>query len=186
MPLAPADLTGYVTRGLDADLVRWFPTAPRAEVPASTRPVQPFLDRLPPADAEALAAFDARVRAGTMADFCDIADWSYGFDFAGNGCGLTDDYTARLTDDDVYSVGADGGGNLYVVMHTGEVALWFHEEEVVEAHTRFVGLDVFLWSKVRQQAVSAGVLPLAEVEADFLALAQPGALVDLLPRMKGE
>ncbi|MGW5379996.1 hypothetical protein ACWESM_31610 [Nocardia sp. NPDC003999] len=102
---------------------------------------------------------------------------SYGFDFAGNNCGILDsDYETELTDGDVYSIGADGGGNLYVVLSNGQVAIWFHEEEVVEEGTRFDDLDVFLWSVVRYHAVRAGVLEREAVEADFLALGQDGAL----------
>ncbi|WP_405497681.1 hypothetical protein [Nocardia sp. NBC_00511] len=181
MTLTPADLTGYTVRDLDADLTRWFADASRVQVPAETRPVAPFLARLAPADAAALEAFDRRVRSGDLAEFLDIFDWSYGFDFAGNDCGILDsDYETQLSDDDVYSIGADGGGNLYVVLTNGQVAVWFHEEEVVEAGTRFDNLDVFLWSYVRYRAVRAGKLSLSDVEADFLSLGQDGALAPTL------
>ncbi|WP_431976641.1 hypothetical protein [Micromonospora haikouensis] len=188
MTLTPDDLVGYVANGLDADLARWFADRPPVTVPAGTRPVAPMLDRLPPTAATALAAFDQRVRSGRMPQFLDIYDWSYGFDFAGNDCGILDaDYETTLTDDDVYSIGADGGGNLHVVLATGQVGLWFHEEEVVEGATRFDNLDVFAWSVVRYHAVRAGVLDRAAVEADFLSLGQDGALepeVGLLRSMK--
>ncbi|WP_234311751.1 hypothetical protein [Streptomyces griseus] len=75
----------------------------------------------------------------------------------------------------MWSIGADGGGDYYVVLTNGRVALWFHEEEVIEAHTQFDNLAVFLWSVVRYHAVRAGALDLAAVEADFRALGQPGA-----------
>ncbi|WP_043735066.1 hypothetical protein [Nocardia asiatica] len=177
MTLTRGDLVGYVERGLDADLARWFPDRPPVAVPERTRPVAPFLERLAPADAAALAAFDRRVRSGRMPQFLDIYSWSYGFDFAANSCGILDcDYETELTDDDVYSIGADGGGNLYVVLTTGQIGIWFHEEEVVEDGTRFDGLDVFVWSVVRYHAVRAGVLERAAVEADFLSLGQDGAL----------
>ncbi|MFI5933838.1 hypothetical protein [Actinoplanes sp. NPDC051494] len=170
-------LTGYVDRDLDADLARWLADRPPVKIPRKTRPIKPFLPRLPPAAATALTAFDRRVRSGTMPNFLDIADWSYGFDFAANDCTLVDaDYETPLTDDDVYSLGADGSGSLYVLLTNGQVATWFHEEEVVEGDTRFDNLDVFLWSAVRHQAVRAGTLPLAAVEEDFLSLNQPGAL----------
>ncbi|MFI6164029.1 hypothetical protein ACIA59_29260 [Micromonospora haikouensis] len=143
MTLTPDDLVGYVADGLDADLARWFADRPPVTVPAGTRPVAPMLDRLPPPAATALAAFDQRVRSGRMPQFLDIYDWSYGFDFAGNDCGILDaDYETVLTDDDVYSIGADGGGNLHVMLANGQVGLWFHEEEVVEGGTRFDSLDV--------------------------------------------
>ncbi|RMI35090.1 hypothetical protein [Nocardia stercoris] len=177
MTLTLADLVGYTDRTLDADLARWFPDAPLVEVPADTRPVTPFLARLAPADAAALAALDRRVRSGRMPQFLDVFSWSYGFDFAGNDCGILDsDYETVVGDDEVYSIGADGGGNLYVVMTNGQVAVWFHEEEVLEGGTRFDNLDVFLWSFARYRAVRDGRLPLAEVEADFRALGQDGAL----------
>ncbi|MEV4238306.1 MULTISPECIES: hypothetical protein [unclassified Nocardia] len=177
MTLTLADLVGYIDRDLDTDLARWFPAAAPVQVPEQTRPVAPFLARLAPADSAALAAFDRRVRSGMLPQFLDIFDWSYGFDFAGNDCGIVDsDYTTELTDDDVYSIGADGGGNLYVVLTNGQVAVWFHEEEVLEGGTRFDNLDVFLWSFVRYRAVRAGKLALADVEPDFLALGQDGAL----------
>ncbi|WP_330180182.1 hypothetical protein OHB26_27685 [Nocardia sp. NBC_01503] len=177
MTLTLADLTGYTERDLDTDLARWFPGAETVSVPAETRSVTPFLTRLSPVDAAALAAFDRRVRSGLMPQFLDIHDWSYGFDFGANDCGIRDsDYTTELTDDDVYSIGADGGGNLYVVIPNGQVAVWFHEEEVLEGGTRFDNLDVFLWSFVRYRAVRAGALPRTAVEADFLALAQDGAV----------
>ncbi|MGW0638193.1 hypothetical protein [Nocardia salmonicida] len=180
MTLTLADLVGYTDRGLDADLARWFPNdGEPVVVPAETRSVEPFLEKLAPVDAAALAAFDRRVRSGRLPQFLDIFDWSYAFDFADNGCGILDaDYTTELTDEDVFSIGADGGGNLYVVLTTGQVAVWFHEEEVLEGGTRFDNLDVFLWSYVRYRAVRAGKLALADVEADFAALGQDGALAE--------
>lgn len=177
--LTLADLVGYTDDGLDADLARWFGDSEPVLVPAETRSAKPFLERLAPADAAALAAFDRRVRSGRLPQFLDIFDWSYAFGFAGNGCRILDaDYTTELTDEDVFSVGADGGGNLYVVLTTGQVAVWFHEEEVLEGGTRFDNLDVFLWSYVRYRAVRAGKLALPEVEADFTALGQEGALAE--------
>ncbi|WP_433826053.1 hypothetical protein ACQP2E_28655 [Actinoplanes sp. CA-015351] len=176
MTITVAELTGYVERDLDADLARWFPGADPADV-GEAKPVAPFLDRLPPPAAAALAAFDLRVRTKRIPEDLDISDWSYGFDFAGNDCGILDsDYETALTDDDLYSIGADGGGNYYVVLTNGQVAVWFHEEEVIEANTRFDNLDVFVWSLIRYHAVLAGTLPLTEVEPDFLALAQDGAV----------
>ncbi|GAA0490281.1 hypothetical protein Ade02nite_24170 [Paractinoplanes deccanensis] len=178
MPPTVASLTGYVERDLGADLDRFLPHAETAVV-TGAKPVEPFLARLAPADAASLAAFDRRVRSGTMPDICDIADWSYGFDFAGNGCGILDSgYETELSDDDVYSIGADGGGNYYVVLTNGQVAVWFHEEEVVEEGTRFANLDVFVWHMVRYRAVRDGVLSRGEVAADFRALGQDGALAD--------
>lgn len=178
MTLTRTDLIGYVERDLDADLARWFRDAPAVEIdPAEVRPVEPFLDRLPATAATALAGFDRRVRSGTMPQFLDIFDWSYGFDFAANECEILDgDYTTALSDADVYSLGADGSGSLHVVLTDGQVGLWFHEEQVVEADTRFDDLDTFLWSLVRYHAVRAGALDLAAVEADFHALGQDGAL----------
>ncbi|MQY31367.1 hypothetical protein [Nocardia aurantia] len=188
MTLSLGDLAGYTDRDLDADLARWFSDAERVEVPAETRSVEPFLARLAPDDAAALAALDRRVRSGALPLFLDVFDWSYGFDFAGNDCRILDsDYETELTDDDVYSIGADGDGNYFCVLTTGEIAVWFHEEEVLEGGTRFDNLDVFLWSYVRYGAVRAGRLALAEVEADFRALGQDGALdegLGLLSRMK--
>ncbi|OXR45629.1 hypothetical protein B7C42_01921 [Nocardia cerradoensis] len=175
--LSPADLIGYVDSGLDADLSRWFADAEPVVVPEQTRSATPFLARLAPADAAALAALDTQVRSGVMPQFLDIFDWSYGFDFAGNECGILDaDYTTELTDADVFSVGADGGGNLFCVLTNGQVALWFHEEEVLEGGTRFDNLDVFVWSFLRYRAVRAGRLELEAVAADFRALGQDGAL----------
>ncbi|MEU0685948.1 hypothetical protein [Streptomyces uncialis] len=177
MSLTVDHLAGYVDRDLDSDLARWFPDGARVDIPSSTRPVEPFLARLPPAAAAALAGFDRRVRAGTLPWHLDIHDWSYAFDFEANDCRILDsDYKTELSDDDVWSIGADGGGNYYVVLTSGRVAVWFHEEEVIEAGTQFDNLDVFLWSVVRYHAVRAGVLDLAAVEADFRALGQPGAL----------
>ncbi|MFI9638823.1 hypothetical protein ACIG87_01970 [Micromonospora sp. NPDC051925] len=188
MTLTPDDLVGYVVRDLDADLARWFSDRPAVTVPEQTRPVTSILDRLPPTAATALAAFDHRVRSGRMPQFLDVYDWSYGFDFAGNDCRILDaDYRPTLTDDDVYSIGADGGGNLHVVLADGQVGLWFHEEEVVEGGTRFDHLDVFLWSVVRYHAVRAGKLERTAVEADLRSLGQDGALrpeVGLLSSMK--
>ncbi|MFF5035386.1 hypothetical protein [Nocardia salmonicida] len=180
MTLTLADLVGYTDRGLDADLARWFPDdSEPVAVSAETRSVEPFLEKLAPVDAAALAAFDRRVRSGRLPQFLDIFDWSYAFDFADNGCGILDaDYTTELTDEDVFSLGADGGGNLYVLLTTGQIAVWFHEEEVLEGGTRFDNLDVFLWSYVRYRAVRAGKLALSDVEADFAALGQDGALAE--------
>ncbi|MDP9796747.1 hypothetical protein J2S43_005259 [Catenuloplanes nepalensis] len=188
MTLTVADLTGYVERDLDADVARWLAAEDRVVVPASTRPVAPFAARLSPADAAALTGLDRRVRAGAFPQILDAYDWSYGFDFAANGARIVDsDYETELIDDDVFAIGADGGGNYLVVLTNGQVAVWFHEEEVLEADTRFDNLDVFIWSMVRFAAVRAGTLPVTEVEADFRALAQPGAVhpeFGLLTRMK--
>lgn len=177
MPLTVAEIDGYAGRDLDADLARWFPDQPRVSLPADIRSAEPFLARLPSSAAASLAAFDRRVRSGTMPQFLDVYDWSYGFDFQANDCRILDsDYETELSDDDVWSIGADGGGNYHVVLADGRVALWFHEEEVVEGGTRYDNLDVFLWSQVRFHAVRRGVLDLAAVEADFRALGQPGVL----------
>ena len=179
MTLTVDDLNGYVERSLDADLARYLPDRDCLDDLdlSESRPIEPFLERLPAPAAAALAAFDRRVRSGELPEFLDIDDWSYGFDFAANDCGILDsDYETALTDDDVYSIGADGGGNLYVVLTTGQVAVWFHEEEVLEGHTRFDNLDVFLWSYVRYEAVREGTLRVTQVEADFEALGQDGAL----------
>ncbi|MFJ8230316.1 hypothetical protein ACIQ9E_10235 [Streptomyces sp. NPDC094448] len=177
MSLTIEQLTGYVERDLDGDLARWFPDAPRVGIPAATRPVEPFLARLPAAAAAALAGYDRRVRAGSLPQCLDIHDWSYAFEFAANDCRILDsDYETELSDEDVWSIGADGGGNYYVVLTSGRVAVWFHEEDVIEDGTQFDNLDVFVWSLVRYHAVRAGVLDLAAVEADFHALGQPGAL----------
>ncbi|WP_067538337.1 hypothetical protein [Nocardia crassostreae] len=188
MTLTLADLVGYIDRDLDSDLARWFPDAQPVRIPAETRSIAPFLEKLESSDATALAALDRRVRSGEMPQFLDVFDWSYGFDFAGNDCGIRDsDYSTELTDDDVYSIGADGGGNLYVVLTNGQVAVWFHEEEVLEGGTRFDNLDVFVWSYVRYRAVRAGRLDLSAVAADFRALGQDGALdpgLGLLSLMK--
>ncbi|MFC7244149.1 hypothetical protein ACFQO7_16880 [Catellatospora aurea] len=177
MILALDHLAGYVDRDLDADLARWYPDAPTVSIPAEVRAVEPFLAKLPPAAAAALSAFDRRVRSGAMPQFLDIYDWSYGFDFAANECEILDsDYTTVVSGDDVWSIGADGGGNYYVVLTSGRVAVWFHEEQVIEADTQFDNLDVFLWSVVRHGAVRAGVLNRSDVEGDFRSLNQPGAL----------
>ncbi|WP_033342461.1 hypothetical protein [Catenuloplanes japonicus] len=188
MTLTVADLTGYVERDLDADLARWLPGASAVSVPADTRPVAPLAARMSPADAAALTGLDRRVRTGTFPQMLDMYDWSYGFDFEANDCGILDsDYETELTDDDVYALGADGDGNYYVVLENGQVAVWFHEEEVLEAGTRFDNLDVFLWHVVRCAAVRAGALTRADVEDDFRALAQDGALAEpfgLLHRLK--
>ncbi|MFG3283294.1 hypothetical protein [Streptomyces sp. NPDC048111] len=187
MALTVDQLTGYVERDLDADLARWFPDAERAGVPRA-RPLGPFLARLPRMAASALSAFDRRVRAGTLPTLFGVADWSYAFEFAANDCRILDgDYESELTDDDVWSLGADGGGNYFVVLADGRVGLWFHEEEVIEAHTRFDDPDVFLWTLVRYHAVRTGALPLASVEPDFRSLGQAGALapeVGLLTGMR--
>ncbi|MEU5403554.1 hypothetical protein ABZ348_30170 [Streptomyces sp. NPDC005963] len=177
MSLTVDQLTGYVDRDLRGDLARWFPNESQVDIPASTRPVEPFLTRLPANAATALAGFDRMVRSGCLPQCLDIYDWSYAFDFEANDCQILDsDYETELSDSDVWSIGADGGGNYYVVLTNGRVAVWFHEEEVIEAGTQFDNLDVFLWSIVRYHAIRAGVLDLATVEADFHSLGQPGML----------
>ncbi|GAA1591186.1 hypothetical protein [Actinoplanes couchii] len=189
MTLTPDDLIGYVERDLDADIARWFPDAGRAEVPADTRPIDYLVGRLPASGAAALAAFDQRVRAGAIPDVFEIADWSYAFGFAANECEILDsDYETEVADDDVFSLVADGSGNLWTLLANGQVALWFHEEYVLEADTRFDHLDVFVWSLIRYYAVRRGVLSLDEVEADFLALNQGGMVfpeTGLLATLKG-
>lgn len=76
--------------GPDVDLARWFPDEPRVDIPASTRPVEQFLAQLPPNAATVLAGFDRKVRSGTMAQFLEIYDWAYGFDFEADDCGILD------------------------------------------------------------------------------------------------
>ncbi|KUL30825.1 hypothetical protein [Actinoplanes awajinensis] len=169
MALQPADLTGYVTRDLDADLARWLAGEPRVTLPAAVALVTPFLSLLPASDAAALAGFDSRVRSGALPQFLDVYDWSYGFDFAANDC-------AVHNAEQVWSLGADGGGNLYCVLPDGEIGIWFHEEELIEDGTRFDNLDVFLWSAVRYRAIQLGVLALADVRDDFVSLGQGGVL----------
>ncbi|MBU2669624.1 hypothetical protein KOI35_39550 [Actinoplanes bogorensis] len=177
MTVTLTDLAGYIDRDLDADLARWFPDDEPITLEEEVRPVEPFLDRLSPAGAAALAAFDRRVRSGAMPQFMDIADWVYGFDFEANGVEILDsDYETELTDDDVYSIGADGSGNYYVVLTDGQVAVWFHEDGALEEDTRFDNLDVFVWTMVRYRAVRSGRLDRAEVEDDFRALGQDGVL----------
>ena len=170
-------LAGYGDRDFDADLARWFPDRPLVRIAEPVRPVEPFLARLPRDAAAALAAFDRRVRSGALPWVVDVSDYSYGFDFAGNDCEILDsDYETRLTDDDVWSIASDGGGNLYVLLTNGRVAVWFHEEQVIEADTQFDNLDVFLYSIVRYEAARAGVLDRTAVGEELRALAQPGAL----------
>lgn len=178
MTITPEALIGYVERDLDTDLARWFADQPPVEIGAAqVRPIEPFLARLAPRAAAALAAFDARVRSGTMPLFLDIFDWSYGFGFADNDCELLDsDYETALSDDDVYTLAADGSGSLYTMLTSGHVALWFHEEGVLEGNTRFDDLDTFLWSMVRYRAVRSGRLDPEQVAADFRVLGQDGAL----------
>ncbi|SDT79865.1 hypothetical protein [Actinoplanes derwentensis] len=175
MTLTPDDLIGYVERDLDADIARWFPDAERAEVPVETRSIDRLVGLLPASGAAALTAFDQRVRVGRVPAVFDVSDWSYGFDFAGNDCGIVAaDYETEISGDDVFTLAADGSGNLWTLLADGQVAVWFHEEEVLEEGTRFDHLDVFLWSLVRYHAVRQGRLSLAEVKADFLALGQGG------------
>jgi hypothetical protein len=177
MALTVAGLTGYVERDLDADLARWFADEPPITLPPDIRPAAPFLARLPEDAARALAAFDDRVRSGRMPQFLDVYDWSYAFEFGANDCGILDaDYETEVPEEDVFALAADGSANLHVLLADGQVALWFHEEEVLEGDTRFDSLDVFLWSIVRYQAVRAGRLTPAEIEDDFRALNQPGAV----------
>ncbi|MBW6435803.1 hypothetical protein KZ829_18845 [Actinoplanes hulinensis] len=189
MPVTVERLAGYGERDFDADLARWFPDRPSVALSNQIRPVAPFLERLPGGAAAALEGFDRKVRSGTLPRVLDVSDDSYGFEFADNGCDILDsDYETALSDDDVWSIGFDGGGNYYVVLTNGQVAVWFHEEQVIEADTRFDNLDVFLYAIVRYQAVRAGVLNRADVEADLRALGQPGidhpdvGLLAYLPR----
>ena len=152
MPPTVDQLAGYGDRDLDADLARWFPDRPPVRLAEPVRLVEPFLARLPRDAAAALAAFDRRVRSGTLPWVVDVSDYSYGFDFAGNDCEILDsDYATPLSDDDLWSIASDGGGNLYVLLTNGRVAVWFHEEQVIEAGTQFDNLDVFLYSIVRYQ-----------------------------------
>ncbi|MGR6998397.1 hypothetical protein ACU686_10355 [Yinghuangia aomiensis] len=177
MPVTVEDLVGYVERDLDGDLARWFADAPRVAVPEETRPVGAFLAKLPAEAAAALEAFDRRVRSGEMARFLELEEWTYGFDFAANECEVLDsDYETPIPDEDLWAIGGDGGGNLFVVLTTGRVAVWFHEEQVIEAHTDYDSIDAFVWSLVRYQAVRDGALDLPSVEAEFRELGQPGAL----------
>jgi hypothetical protein len=171
------ELTGYVERGLDADLARWFAREPRASIAPTVRPVQPFLFRLPDADASALGALDRRVRSEALPELwgLDITeDWTYGFDFAANGIEVRDE---KDEIEEVWPLALDGGGNHYVLRATGQVAVWNHETGAIEGHTGFDNLDLFLWSVVRLAAVHDGRIGRDEIEADFEALAQPGALL---------
>src|SRR5689334_19153533 len=111
MPMTIDGLAGYGERDLDADLARWFPDRSLVTLSSTIRPVAPFLARLPEGAASALEGFDRRVRSGVLPWVLDVSDYSYGFEFAANGCDILDsDYETALTDDDVWSIGADGGG----------------------------------------------------------------------------
>ncbi|MEV6348397.1 hypothetical protein [Actinoplanes sp. NPDC051851] len=169
MPLNLDDLSGYTVTALAADLDRWFADEERVDVGSDIRPVTDFLQLLPSADAAALAAFDTLVRSGRLAQFMDVYDWSYGFDFAANDC-------AVHGAEHVWALAADGSSNLYVVLPDGSIRIWFHEEETLEEGTGFDNLDVFLWTMVRYRATLDGSLELAEVEDDLRALGQPGVL----------
>jgi hypothetical protein len=174
-----ADLTGYIERDLDAELARWFPDAPRVTIAPTVRPVEPFLARLPADAARALEAFDRRVRAGTLARIWGLditSHWSYGFDFAANEVEVLDEDGEVDITDDVWCLALDGGGNHYVVLTSGRVAVWNHEEGTIEGHTDFDNIDVFLWSMVRVAALHSRVLGYPDIEPDIDALAQRGAL----------
>ncbi|MET9536873.1 hypothetical protein ABZY16_05105 [Streptomyces sp. NPDC006553] len=105
-----------------------------------------------------------------------VENWSYAFDFAANDCRLLDcDHETELSDDDVWSVGADGGGDYLVVLTDGRVAVWFHEEEVLEPHTRFDSLDVFVWTMVRYHAVRSGPSNSPRSTRTFVRSPSPGS-----------
>ncbi|MFF0478914.1 hypothetical protein [Streptomyces sp. NPDC004284] len=99
------------------------------------RPVDPFLPRLPRDAATTLLACDRKVRSGTTRQCLDVYERSYAFDFAADDCAILDSGCAtELSDDDIWPLGADGGGNLYVMRTHGRVAVWFHEGQVLVPH----------------------------------------------------
>lgn len=184
-----AELTGYVEQDLDADLAYWFPGERPVSIASTIRPVEPFLARLPVDAARALESLDRKVRGGTLTAIptLDIAeDWSYGFDFIANGVELFHEDDEDETDvaGEVWCLGLDGDGNQYVVLASGRVALWNHEEGVIERDSQFNSIDVFLWTMVRVSALRAGILRYADIEPEFNALGQQAPLM-LLDRQRG-
>jgi len=183
MALRPERLVGYIARDLESDLARWLPDAERVSVSPGVRPVAPFAARMPGGAAQVLLDFDAKVRSGALAslyrlNICD--EWTYGFDFASHGVEVLD--ADRETDiaADVWSLATDGGGNHYVLLTNGQVALWIHDEGgLEEGGAGFDGLDALLWWKVRAAAVHRGVLTWSDVEPELVALQEAGVILDV-------
>jgi hypothetical protein len=178
MPIKLKDLEGYVERDMDADTAKWFADAERVSIADSIVPVAPFLKTLPKHAATTLASFDAKIRGGKFPAIpcLDIMDdWTYGFDFVKNGVEVIDGDGNDVASK-VWSLALDGGGNHYIQLTNGKVAIWFHEESSIEEHTQFDNLDVFLWSMIRLGAVRKKKLAKQDIANDFEILAQPGAL----------
>lgn len=178
MPLSLSQIDGYVERGLDADAAKWFADAARVSIADSIPPVNAFAAKLPAKASKSLLAFDAKVRGGkfpTVPCLDIMDDWTYGFDFVKNGVEVLDGDGNDVAAD-VWTLALDGGGNHYLQLPNGKVAVWNHEESSIEDHTQFEDLDVFLWSMLRLGAVRAKKLAKADIAGDFEALAQPGAL----------
>jgi len=183
-----SDLNGYIERGLDADLARWFPDAAKVQVAATVQPVGPFLQTLPTRASSALRELDEKVRSGTMPSVWlleMVGDASYGFDFVAKGAKVLDEEQDNIAKN-VWSLGCDGRGNYYVLKQDGRVATWYPTDgDKLDANAQFASLDAFMWAKVRRAAVNAKKLTQAELDADLASLADPG-VASLFSKSKSE
>ena len=120
--------------------------------------------------ARALAGWDELARAGTIPDVYRFEQGDrYGFDFAAAGVPVFVGGTNVAAD--VWALGHDGGGNVYLVTTSGAVRIWNHETYALEPANRsgFTSLDAFAWALVRLAAVDARRLTAADLRAALAA-----------------
>ena len=173
--LSPID--GYVVRHLEADLDRWFAAADRVEIAQSVQPVAAFVSTLAPGARGALEHLDALVRSGRMASLWlldMLEDWTYGFDFVGNGACVLDQH-GKDVHTTVWSLGCDGSGNYHVVLPDGRVTTWYPTDgDTLDPHAVFASLDHFMWAAVHRAAVRSKQLAGDEVAAAAAAAGDSG------------
>ncbi|MEM9191025.1 MAG: hypothetical protein AAGF12_17700, partial [Myxococcota bacterium] len=155
-----ADMARLVPDGEINDFLSW-----RAEqVAKGRRPLDPdeFSAQLRPEARGAFSAWWELVRSGEFRDPSGFA-LLFGYNLSADGVAL------KLDGEDIsegaFPLGADMGGNFFVLLSDGAVVIWNHEEDTVEEHTRFPSLDAFAWTLLHVHAAGEEQLAFDEVLA---------------------
>ncbi len=161
----------YVAKHMDDDTARWLGGEHMQAVDEDVRPVTEFLATLPSDAARVLKEWDRRARAGTIPFVIALEDYQYGDDLAAAGIPVTAD--GEEMSSRVWSLGHDGGGNLYLVLPSGKVQVWDHETEKL-CKIAFPSLDAFAWALVLQAAADKGSVSREEAIQQLKQYAEQG------------
>ena len=121
-----------------------------------------FAKRLEGRAAESLLALAQIVQSGAFRDTNDFA-LDFGYDLAGDGVEILLD--GQNVTSDVFSLGNDMSGNVFLVLPDGRVGIWSPNEGTVEEHTRFPSLDALIWTLVHVHAATEAHLEFHDVHA---------------------